>query len=132
MNRVNLVRQITLVLIVTLGSVGFSADFRYGDVAVSDGKRSARVPQSGRHKLRILTPPNDACADAVEIPTGTHDGSLASGTLDGSSTCGGEISDVWYRVVSPGDGNLFVDTCGTTNGDCGETMIASRLRRSRR
>jgi hypothetical protein len=66
-------------------------------------------------KFEITSPVNDSCAQATEVYPGSHGGTLVGGTLDGSSSCGGEIADVWYRVVAPGDGTLLVDTCGTND-----------------
>jgi hypothetical protein len=65
--------------------------------------------------IEITAPVNDACANALDVVDGDYDGTLSVATLDGGSTCGGEITDVWYRFTTTDAGTLRVDTCGTND-----------------
>lgn len=61
-------------------------------------------------------PPNDDCAQAVEIPA---EGGLITGTVVGAtgtdlSACGdGDTNDVWYAWTPSVSGNAQVTACGT-------------------
>jgi hypothetical protein len=78
------------------------------------------------------TPPNDACADAIFIGSGTVTGSTVGATNDGAfGACGSATGapDVWYYTFVGGgcSGTLTVDLCGSgydtvvsvLTGNCG-------------
>src|SRR5438046_2775967 len=56
---------------------------------------------------------NDSCVNALPLPLGgSVNGTTAFATVDGSSTCGLNTPDVWYRVDVPGcGGDLTVYAC---------------------
>jgi hypothetical protein len=61
-------------------------------------------------------PPNDACANAVDIGAGTYSGTTIGASNDGPATCGAASTaspDVWYRYTAPCNGTLKIDTCGS-------------------
>jgi len=60
-------------------------------------------------------PPNDNCADAIPIGTGTHIGSLIAATTDSLTSCAGSESDVWYRYTAPAASTHRFFTCGTND-----------------
>jgi protocatechuate 3,4-dioxygenase beta subunit len=81
--------------------------------------RSAAQPvpsQMGAVLLDAGPPPNDDCADAIPITSGTVTGSTAEATNDGSASCGASVlsPDVWYRFVPPVNGIVFLTTSGSS------------------
>jgi len=70
--------------------------------------------------LTCLAPPgpqpNDLCANAELVTTGTFVGDTTGNDSDGSSSCGSADASpsVWYRHVATEDGNLVARTCNTS------------------
>ncbi len=62
-------------------------------------------------------PPNNACANAISIGSGTFTGTTVGATNDGPALCGSNSTaspDVWYRYTAPCSGTLKIDTCGSS------------------
>lgn len=70
----------------------------------------------GMGKLAILgqTPVNDVCAAAATLQLGTNSGSTACATAGGEVFCFHMAADVWFRYTAPADGQLHLDTCGSS------------------
>jgi hypothetical protein len=64
-------------------------------------------------KLPGGAPPNNACAAALSAADGITPFELLNSTLDGGSSCGNGVRDVWYVYTAPSAGTLTVSTCGT-------------------
>jgi len=58
-------------------------------------------------------PPNDICANATVITSGTYTGDTTYATNDGSASCGtsSTTKDVWFSYTTGTAGTLAVDTC---------------------
>ena len=66
-------------------------------------------------KVEISHPGHDECVDGIPLAPGSFENTLAGGTLDGETSCGGTDSDVWFRFTAPADGLIGVNTCGTND-----------------
>ncbi len=73
-------------------------------------RRVTRLPTEGP------LPVNDDCQDAITIGFGTFMGDTTSATNDGEASCGSSLfaPDVWFKVVAPQTGSVFLDTLGST------------------
>ncbi len=62
---------------------------------------------------------NDLCANAFPVCPGNYNGTTATATVDGSTTCGSSNStrDVWYRYTASANGTLLVETCAGASYD---------------
>jgi len=78
-----------------------------------DGKM--RLSTHGRGVWELRTG-NDLCTDAELIGDGEYTGTTRGATADGASSCAGaaDSRDVWYRYTASCDGNLVLDTCGSS------------------
>ncbi len=61
-------------------------------------------------------PPNNVCASAIDVTSGSVVGYTLSATSDGSATCGNSAgnADVWYRYTATCTGELSLNLCGTS------------------
>jgi hypothetical protein len=74
-----------------------------------DGPALARQPGTGGSG----GPPNDDCADRIEIGNGQTPFTTVDATTDGLSPCGDLGSDIWYGYVAREGGFISIDTCGS-------------------
>jgi len=60
--------------------------------------------------------PNDNCANAIVVTSGTYTGTTVGATRDGSASCGSSSTtpDVWYKYTAAKSGTLKLDTCGSS------------------
>jgi hypothetical protein len=66
----------------------------------------------------LAQPANDQCSSAAPLTPGVTTGTTVGATGETTSLCGfDDVSDVWYRVVSPGPGQYFVDSANSAVGD---------------
>ncbi len=108
---------------------------RSGHQMVYDGIREEHVVVAGQFCISqflrdtmvgSVTPPlvpNDCCAGAIDVFSGTIAFNSNGATDDGANhpSCGGMIGkDIWYRYVATCDEYLHVSTCGSSF----DTMIA--------
>ena len=63
--------------------------------------------------FEAASPPNDACADAIPIGPGRYWGTTIAASTDGTTSCAGSESDVWYRYTAPIWAPHLFSTCGT-------------------
>ena len=78
--------------------------------------RPAPLGKAGGARQGPGAPPNDDCADAIAIGTGTFFGDTSQATNDGQTSCGSSLfsPDVWFKLVFEQTGTLFVNTFGSS------------------
>ncbi len=64
-----------------------------------------------------VPPDNDNCANARDVGNGSHVGTNADATTDGTASCGflnvPGSKDVWWRYTAPVTGSVIINTCGS-------------------
>jgi hypothetical protein len=103
--------------------------------AVYQIRVSGYAGAAGRFRLHAYFQPNDNCANATPIGSGSFPFSTVCARADGSASCGSSNSgpSVWFSYTAPCNGFLAADTCGSSfpgvlsvySGGCGNpTQLA--------
>ncbi|QOJ00121.1 MAG: trypsin-like serine protease [Phycisphaeraceae bacterium] len=85
------------------------------DTDTNSSNNATNAWDAVRVTIGPAVPANDACGQATLVTLGTYQGSTATATQDGVTTCGSSTTtrDVWYRFVAPATGTLTAETCGS-------------------
>lgn len=71
---------------------------------------------SGQLSINSTPPANDVCSGAATLLLGANPGTTACATPGSEVYCFNMGNDVWFRYTAPADGQLHLDTCGSTFG----------------